>query len=63
MTEQQKIEAYKNYYKKTGAEKACRLAIANYHQEALQALQKMSMPQPKLRHLKEIAEKLKKRDK
>ena len=49
--------------KKTGAEKACRLAIANYHQEALQALLKMSMPQLKLRHLKEIAEKLKKRNK
>ena len=63
MSEQQKIETFKNYYKKTGAEKACRLAIANYHQEALQALLKMSMPQLKLRHLKEIAEKLKKRNK
>jgi len=63
MTEQQKIETYKTYYKKTGAEKACRLAIARYHQEALQALPKMSMPQPKLRLLKDIAAKLEKRNK
>ena len=63
MSEQQKIEAYKAYYKKTGAEKACRLAIANYHQEALQALQSMSTPMPKLRLLKEIAAKLEKREK
>ena len=63
MSEQQKIETYKAYYKKTGAEKACRLAIANYHQEALQALQSMSIPMPKLRLLKEIAAKLEKREK
>lgn len=63
MTEQQKIETYKNYYKKSGAEKACRLAIARYHQEALKALQNMSMPQAKLQLLKDIAEKLENRSK
>lgn len=63
MTEQQKIDAYKSYYKKSGAEKACRLAISHYHQEALKALQNMSVPQPKLQLLKNIAEKLENRNK
>jgi len=63
MTEQQKIETYKTYYKKSGAEKACRLAISRYHQEALKALQLMSVPQPKLQLLRDIAEKLENRSK
>lgn len=62
MTEEQKIEAYKDYYKKTGAEKACRQAIARYHQEALKALQNISVPQEKLSPLKELAAKLENRN-
>ncbi len=62
MTEEQKIDAYKTYYKKSGAEKACRQAIARYHQEALKALNDMSMPLPKLARLTEIAAKLENRN-
>lgn len=58
MTDEQKIEAYKLYYKKSGAEKACRQAITRYHQEAIRALNQMSMPQAKLTLLKDIAAKL-----
>ena len=61
MTEEQKIEAFKYYYKKTGAEKACRHAITHYHQEAIKALNEMSVPQAKLTLLKELAAKLENR--
>lgn len=61
MSDEQKIETYKNLYKKTGAEKACRLAISRYHQEALKALSQMSMPQPKLQLLKNLAASLENR--
>ena len=59
--DKQKIETYKAYYKKSGAEKACRQAIARYHQEAVRALSQMSMPLPKLQLLKDIAAKLENR--
>ena len=62
MTEQQKIDTYKDFYKKTGAEKACRQAIARYHQEAIKALQNVSVPQEKLALLKELAAKLENRN-
>ena len=61
-TEAEKIEAYKTYYKKTGAEKACRQAIARYHQEAINALNDMSMPKAKLTLLTDIAAKLENRN-
>ena len=61
MSEQEKIEAYKTYYKKSGAEKACRQAISRYHQEALKALTQMSCPPAKLQLLKAIADKLENR--
>lgn len=61
MDEQQKIEAYKAYYKKTGAEKACRQAIARYHQEAIKALGRMSCPPAKLQLLTSLAAKLENR--
>ena len=63
MTEQQKIDAFKAYYVKTGAEKECRNAIERYHKQALDALDQMSLPQPKLHLLRAIAEKLEKRNK
>lgn len=62
MTEEQKIAAFKNYYKTTGAEKACRLAITHYHQEAIKALSGMSMPMAKLTLLTDIAAKLENRN-
>lgn len=61
MSEDEKIEAYKNYYKKTGAEKACRQAISRYHQEALKALRHVSVPDEKLKLLEELAAKLENR--
>lgn len=61
MTDLQKIETYKTYYKKSGAEKACRQAITRYHQEAIKALQQMSCPQEKLQLLKALAAKLENR--
>ena len=61
MTDKQKIDTYKNYYKKTGADRACRLAIVHYHQEALKQLTLMSMPQAKLQPLRIIAESLENR--
>lgn len=62
MSDDEKIEAFKTYYKKTGAEKACRQAISRYHQEALNALNSMSMPMPKLALLTGIAAKLENRN-
>ena len=61
MSEEEKIEAYKTYYKKTGAEKACRQAIAHYHQEALKALNQVNVPAEKLTLLKDLAAKLENR--
>ena len=61
MSEQEKIEAYKTYYKKSGAEKACRQAISRYHQEALKLLSQLSKPDAKLQLLKDIAAKLENR--
>lgn len=61
MTDQQKIETYKTYYKKSGAEKACRQAITRYHQEAIKSLAQMSCPQEKLQLLKALAAKLENR--
>lgn len=62
MTEEEKIEAYKEFYKKSGAEKACRQAIAHYHQEAIKALHHVSVPHEKLKPLKELAAKLENRN-
>ena len=61
MTDAQKIDCYKTYYKKSGAEKACRLAIGRYHQEAINALSSMSLPMAKLTMLTDIAAKLENR--
>ena len=61
MSDEEKIEAYKTYYKKTNAEKACRQAIAHYHQEALKALNQINVPTEKLSLLKELAAKLENR--
>lgn len=61
MSDEEKIEAYKTYYKKTNAEKACRQAIAHYHQEALKALNQVNVPTEKLTLLKELAAKLENR--
>lgn len=61
MSDDEKIEAYKIYYKKSGAEKACRQAIARYHQEALKALNQVNVPTEKLTLLKELAAKLENR--
>lgn len=61
MSEEEKIEAYKLYYKKTGAEKACRQAIARYHQEALKSLNQLNVPAEKLTLLKDLAAKLENR--
>lgn len=63
MSDEEKIEAYKDYYKKTGAEKACRQAIAQYHQKAVKALNEMSMSHDKLALLIDIASKLENRNK
>ena len=62
MTDEQKIEAYKEFYKKSGAEKACRQAIAHYHQEAIKALHHLSVPIEKVRLLKDLAAKLENRN-
>lgn len=62
MTDEQKIEAYKEFYKKTGAEKACRQAITRYHQEAIKALNELSVSPEKLVPLKELAAKLENRN-
>lgn len=62
MTDEQKIEAYKEFYKKSGAEKACRQAIAHYHQEAIKALHHLSVPSEKVRLLKDLAAKLENRN-
>lgn len=62
MTDEQKIEAYKELYKKSGAEKACRQAIAHYHQEAIKALHHLSVPSEKVRLLKDLAAKLENRN-
>lgn len=61
MSEAEKIEAYKTYYKKSGAEKACRQAITFYHQEALKALNQVNVPAEKLKLLKDLAAKLENR--
>ena len=61
MSEEEKIDAYKTYYKKSGAEKACRMAIAHYHQEAIKALSQVNVPAEKLSLLKELAAKLENR--
>lgn len=62
MTDEQKIEAYKDFYKKTGAEKACRHAITRYHQDAIKALHHLSVPSEKVQILKELAAKLENRN-
>lgn len=62
MTDEQKIDTYKTYYKKTGAEKACRQAISRYLQEATEALSNMSMPMAKLKLLTDITAKLENRN-
>lgn len=62
MTEEEKIEAYKEFYKKSGAEKACRQAISHYHQEAVKALQHLSVPSEKVKILKDLAAKLENRN-
>lgn len=61
MNDEQKIEAYKAYYKKSGAEKACRQAITRYHKQAIDALGEMSVPASKLSLLTDLAAKLENR--
>jgi len=62
MSEEEKIEAFKEFYKKTGAEKACRQAIAHYHQEAIKALNHLSIPHDHTLLLKDLATKLENRN-
>lgn len=62
MTEEQKIEAYKDFYKETGAESACRQAISHYHKEAIKALQCISVPSERIKILKDLAAKLENRN-
>lgn len=62
MSDDQKIEAYKEFYKKSGAEKACRQAIVHYHQEAIKALHHLSVPHEKIKPLKDLAAKLENRN-
>jgi len=61
MGEEEKIEAIKAHYIATGAEKACREAIAHYHQIGMEALAKLPFDDNKLKYLKAFAAKLENR--
>lgn len=54
----EKIDYFCNIYKKCGAEQACREAILNYHEKALDLLENLSVEQKKLEPLKALANKL-----
>lgn len=61
MSEEEKIKTFKDYYVTSGAEQACRNAIAHYHQEGMKALAKLNMSEEKLAQLKAFAAKLENR--
>ncbi|MDO4496959.1 MAG: polyprenyl synthetase family protein [Bacteroidales bacterium] len=61
MSEEEKIETVKAYYIQSGAEKACKEAIAHYHQLGMEALKKLPFDDEKLIHLKAFAAKLENR--
>lgn len=56
------IEAFKNYYVTSGAEKACREAIASYAQKAKEDLSRLSVPAEKLAALTALTDKLENRN-
>ena len=58
MTDAQKIEAYKEYYVRTGAEEACRKAIRHYTNDAKNYIEKLSLPAEKQSVLRSIFGKL-----
>lgn len=62
MTEEEKIETIKNFYISTGAEKACREAIAFYHNKGVDCLSKLNMTDEHLALLKALASKLENRN-
>lgn len=62
MSEEEKIQAFKAYYIATGAEEACRQAIATHHRLALDALAEISVDEEKLSLLKAFAAKLENRN-
>lgn len=59
--EEDYIEAYKLYYINTGAETACREAIANYVQKAKECLSQLALPSDKLAGLIVLTDKLENR--
>ncbi|MBQ0057874.1 MAG: polyprenyl synthetase family protein [Bacteroidales bacterium] len=63
MTDEEKIEAIKDHYVKTGAEKLCREAIAKYHSIGMDCLSRLNMSDDKLALLKSLASKLENRNK
>lgn len=61
MSEEEKIETIKKHYIATGAEKACREAIAFYHKKGMESLAQLAFDDEKLKHLKAFAAKLENR--
>lgn len=61
MTEEEKIDTIKNFYIETGAEKACRDAIAHYHNKGLDCLNRLNIADEKLTLLVALANKLENR--
>jgi len=61
MSEEEKIEAIKAHYIATGAEKACREAIAFYHKKGMEALAQLNFDDSQLKYLKAFAAKLENR--
>lgn len=59
--EEQYIETYKNYYIQTGAETACREAIADYVKKAKESLSQLELPAEKLSLLLMLTNKLENR--
>lgn len=61
-TEQEYIDMFKDYYIMTGAETACRDAIADYVQKANACLDELDMPAERLQLLRALAKKLETRN-
>lgn len=63
IAQEQKISTFKEYYISSGAEQACRDAIAHYHELGIAALARLEgIPEEKLVLLKSFAAKLEKRN-
>ncbi|MCR5394794.1 MAG: polyprenyl synthetase family protein [Bacteroidales bacterium] len=60
--EQMYIDTYKHYYLQTGAEHACRIAIADYAHKAKEALERLNLPADKLEGLISLTDKLENRN-